>query len=210
MGPSSFDAVSPPEPVSTLPACVLQSSHRLQTLVSLVILALCGMALAVPYAAVLLHLIDEPSAREAAAGQPGRVLHAGLGLVVGMIIIGWPAGRLARRLVRRRIVTFTRDVVLVEETGLARTVAWTEPLARYEGIAHHVRASLSGIRHEIILVHPDCERSVLFALASRFAQSDVDRACALFGLPEIPAGRLYHPATPTAPGAFSELHSLRP
>ena len=65
------------------------------------------------------------------------------------------------------------------------------PLASFAGVAHHVRASLSGTRHELILVHPDREKSVLLSLAAKVAQAEVDRVAALLGHKEISPGVLY-------------------
>ena len=71
------------------------------------------------------------------------------------------------------------------------STAWSVPLASYSGIAHHVRASLSGLRHELILVHPDPAKNLLVAVADRIPQATLDRAKALLRLPEVPAKSLY-------------------
>jgi hypothetical protein len=54
-----------------------------------------------------------------------------------------------------------------------------------------VRASLSGTRHELILVHPEREKSVLLSLAAKMAQTEVDRVATLVCHKEIPASALY-------------------
>ena len=58
-------------------------------------------------------------------------------------------------------------------------------MADFVGLAPFLRASLSGVRHELIMVHPDRERSVLVAMAPRLMQSDVDHAAAVLGLKEV-------------------------
>ncbi len=59
------------------------------------------------------------------------------------------------------------------------------------GVVHHVRASLSGTRHELILVHPQREKSVLLSLADKMPQSEVDRVAALLGQKVVPPSELY-------------------
>jgi hypothetical protein len=77
------------------------------------------------------------------------------------------------------------------ERGLIRRASFETPLASYAGVAHHIRASLSGNRHELILVHPDPARTVLVAVAPRFGESDIQRLCLLLGHREVPAKALY-------------------
>lgn len=209
MSPSHVDVVVPHEPLSALPVRLEQRSDRIATLAALAGLVLVGIALAIPYAAVVRHLIEEPSARQLVLDQPARVLQLGLGFAVAMALVCWPASRLAVRLVRRRVVTVSPGWVESEDTGLAGARAWREPLANYEGIVHHVRASLSGVRHEVILVHPLPERSILLALAPRFAEGDVARICDLLGLPEIPARRLYRTVVSQDSAPPPQLHAAR-
>ena len=66
-----------------------------------------------------------------------------------------------------------------------RAAAWSEPLAQYAGVAHRVRASLSGLRHELILVHRKPSRSILLDVSQRIAAEDAARVANLLGLAEI-------------------------
>jgi hypothetical protein len=54
-----------------------------------------------------------------------------------------------------------------------------------------VRASLSGARHELILVHPVWEKSILLSVAPRTSQNEVERVADLLGHKEIPPAELY-------------------
>jgi hypothetical protein len=102
-----------------------------------------------------------------------------------------PMRRLLGRLVIRRTVEIDATSVRVLEGGHFRSWAWSAPLSSFTGVAHHVRASLSGTRHELILVHPIREKSVLLSVANRTAQGEVDRVVALLGHKEIPPSELY-------------------
>jgi hypothetical protein len=81
--------------------------------------------------------------------------------------------------------------VTVTEGGYFHNWTWSAPLASYTGVAHHVRASLSGARHELILVHPVWEKSILLSVAPRTSQSEVERVASLLGHKEIPPAELY-------------------
>jgi hypothetical protein len=50
---------------------------------------------------------------------------------------------------------------------------------------------LSGTRHELILVHPEREKSVLLSVAPRTSEGEVDRVATLLGHKVIPPSELY-------------------
>ena len=107
--------------------------------------------------------------------------------------ISWRCRRAAswRAFRRTRTVEIADGLVSVTEGGHFRSWAWAAPLASFTGVAHHVRASLSGTRHELILVHPTRAMSVLLSVAPRTTQSEVDRVATLLGHKEIPPSELY-------------------
>lgn len=187
----NFETIDPPAPLTALPARIVQSSSRLRAVLSLAALSVAACAIVLPFAAVLAHLIDDPHARMLITEQPGSVLQLAFGLVVWSVLLGWPARRLARRLTDRRIVTLAEGVVTVKETRLVGVTIWCLPTSAFTGLAHHVRASVSGVRHELVLRHDDPALSVLISVAPRFTQSDVERICALLGVAEVPARLLY-------------------
>jgi hypothetical protein len=90
-----------------------------------------------------------------------------------------------------RTVDIDERTVTVTEGSRFRTWTWSAPLSSYTGLAHHLRASLSGTRHELILVHPERDKCVLLSLADTMAQCEVDRVAALLGQKEIPSSELY-------------------
>jgi hypothetical protein len=54
-----------------------------------------------------------------------------------------------------------------------------------------VRATLSGLRHELILVHPVRGRSLLLHAGDQMTRGLLERATTLLRLPEVPARELY-------------------
>lgn len=155
----------------------------------LFLLALLGAALTllmVPFWLIGTHLVTDPAARAVVAARPQAALSLGLGLVLLFWIFGWPLAAHARCALGRRI-TIAGGLVRAEGRGLFGPRAWVEPLASYAGVAHRVRSSLSGIRHELILVHRRPSRSVLLLASSQISQETVEAAARLFALAEIPS-----------------------
>ena len=128
MGLLPFETIDPPQPLAALPARLEQSSPRTKTVLSLVLLALAGLAIVTPFVAVTLHLIEAPAARDLMSGQPGSVLQLSFALAVWTALLGWPAKRLAQRLSARRIVTLSTGAVSVDEQGMLGSHSWSVPL----------------------------------------------------------------------------------
>ena len=103
----------------------------------------------------------------------------------------WPLRLVLARAGTARVVDITAGSVRVTDRGPLRSTTWTEPLGAYRGVAHCVRTSLSGVRHELILVHADARRHVLLAAAPAMPQSLLTRTASLLALPEIAARDLY-------------------
>ena len=115
----------------------------------------------------------------------------GAGLIAWVALFLVPAKRIIQRFGNRRRVTIVHERVTVADDSLFGARHWSAPLAEFRGIAHHVRSTLSGVRHELILVHPSRGRSVVLHSAHAIGQPTIDRATALFRLQQIPAHELY-------------------
>jgi hypothetical protein len=114
---------------------------------------------------------------------------ASLGLLaavaVSSLLAAVPISAAISRIGRRQSVVVTGDEVTVEERSLAGVSEWRAPLSSFRGLSHCVRTSLSGARHEIVLVHPDTERSILLAVQPRVTVSDVERMARVLSLPVL-------------------------
>jgi len=144
-------------------------------------------ALLAPFWLVVVQLASDPTARAILAARPlvGVQLLAGL-LVLGSIF-GWPLVVLTRRALGRRRVTIGNGAVRSEAVGLFGKCSWTEPLASYAGLTHRVRTSLSGVRHELVLVHRRPSRSVILLSGAQVPPEAMAAAARLFALAEIPS-----------------------
>ena len=132
-----------------------------------------------------------PEARAILAQHPALGLEILAAVAFFAWLLGTPLRRLFVRLTLSRDVEINAAAVTVTEHGRFRSKTWSQPLQSYVGVAHHVRASLSGTRHELILVHPEREKSVLLSLAEKMAQAEVDRVATLVNHKEISASALY-------------------
>jgi hypothetical protein len=187
---AAFDTIAPSDPIAGLPVRLTQTSAAATRGFQIVIGSILAGAMAVPFALIATVGLEHPSARDIILARPLACLQIALGLALWTALFALPLRGVLARLNTRQI-DISRDRVEVIEKGLLRTTRWREPLAAYRGIAHNIRASLSGIRHELILVHADRHRSVMLAFADRIQQSEIDRICRLLELTEIPARELY-------------------
>ena len=185
-----YDRVEPPTP-GALPLRLTQTcAHRPATLF-LVCLLPVAMGVAVAGAVLISRLMLDADARSVLQQHPGLGIELLTGLAAVVVMLFLPVRKLVTRLTVRRIVDIANGAVSVTETANFRTRSWSVPLSQYAGVAHHVRASLSGTRHEIILVHPEQGKSVLLCVAPRTSQAEVDRVASLIGLRQVAPVELY-------------------
>jgi hypothetical protein len=184
-----YDRVEPPMPAQ-LPLLLTQTcSQRAAT--AFLTLVIPGTIAGTVASLAILQALLSPAARALIEQHPaqGVEIIAAVGFLIYLAVL--PTKRLADRLATTRIVEIERGTVTVTEGGYFRTWTWSAPLASFAGVAHHVRTSLSGTRHELILVHPEREKSVLLCVAARTSQSEVDRVAGLLGHKQVPPGELY-------------------
>lgn len=185
-----FDRVDPPAP-SRLPFRLAQTCSQGTATALLLFFIPATFALACASAMLLVHAATVPAARAIVAERPQLAVVLLLALVFWILLLGLPVKRLFGRWAVGRTVTFDAETVTVTDAGVFRSWTWSEPLSSFAGVAHHVRASLSATRHELILVHPCRKKSILLSLADNISQAEVDRVATLLGHEEIPPQELY-------------------
>jgi hypothetical protein len=105
-------------------------------------------------------------------------------LLATLVLI--PVRRLVARAIRRAHVEIGDRLVRVSEHGYLTRRVFAEPLDAYRGIAHRIRTTLSGVQHELVLVHPDARRDVVIPLDGTPSDLTPSALMARLGLPEIP------------------------
>lgn len=189
---ASVETVLPAGLPTQLPIRSLQTSSQSSSFLKLAIMLPSAIALLIPFLLVAERLANSEMFRATLNAKPGVAAQLAIGLIFWTLLFAWPLKRLAESFARMRSVRIDADRVVVTDSGLLRQCEWDAPLHNFTGIAHHIRTSLSGVRHELVLVHPRRERSVLLAIAPRLAQPDVDHMCALLLCPEVPSKELYN------------------
>jgi hypothetical protein len=185
---ASSNVVSAP-PFASLPFQAEHRSSRTGAVLMLLLLVPVLAMVIVPVGLVLAFAGHE--VRDAVAQHPLAAMILGAGLIAWVALFLIPAKRIVQRFGSRRRVTIVHDRVTVADHSLFGARHWSAPLAEFRGVAHHIRSTLSGVRHELILIHPSRSRCVVLHSAQAIGQPTIDRATALFRLQQIPAHELY-------------------
>jgi hypothetical protein len=186
----AVDQVTPSTPIEALPLRLELQGSRGSFLVSLMMTVPVAMLLITPFALVGMVAVYEPAtfSKLSMSWGSGIQLTAALAIIMGMT--GFAVRRVVMSWGRNATVEIGYGVVAVIEGRFGLKRRWTEPLSEFRGIAHNVRATLSGSRHELVLVHPNSDMNVMLQIAQRMPQPHIDRVAILLGLPEIPAQTL--------------------
>ena len=200
-----------------LPSSGTRSRSRAGAVLEVLLVAPLAIALGVPAILLLTYALVEPELLAIVADRPRAAMQVGFGLATWTALVMYPLRRSLRRLYGSRTIAVDRDWIRVEERTLWGCRTWVAPIASYCGVTHHVRTTLSGLRHELILVHDDPRRDVIVASADQISQATLEGTKALLGVPEVPATLLYMRGRDmrrrafATPGATAEerLKSLR-
>jgi hypothetical protein len=182
-------SLAAPSPVApsfrSLPYDVEHRASRTAAIVLMALLVPVLAAVLLPAALMLTFAAHDLWDAAAHKPLPATILAAGLIAWIGLLLAA--AKHTLQHFGTRRRVRIAGGHVTVNETGLLRATRWSAPLGEFKGIAHHVRATLSGVRHELILVHSVRSRSVLLYAAPAIAQATIDDAARLLGRPQVAA-----------------------
>lgn len=188
MRPAAIDRTTPPMPdFSKATIRIEQFPARRSGSALLAFLVLAALLLLSPFFLIVSTALASQGLRETVATQPLAVAQVLTGLTFWLVLFGFPIYRLLDSVTRSRIVEIAHGRLTVTDRSFGREATWQVPIAAFSGVAHNLRTSLSGVRHELILVHPQRERSVLLAMANTLNTSDLNRVCTALGLPEMSA-----------------------
>lgn len=185
-----YDRVEPPIP-NELPLRLVQTCSQRAAAILLIVAVPIVMAVAIASLMLLFKAMYAPAARAVLAQHPALGLEILAAIAFWLYLLALPLKRLFYRMTLARTVLMDERTVTVTEGARLRKWTWSAPLASYTGLAHHLRASLSGTRHELILVHPEKYKSVLICVAPSLSQPEVDRVAKMLGHAEISPGALY-------------------
>ncbi|WP_045836163.1 hypothetical protein, partial [Hyphomicrobium sp. 99] len=175
-----------------LPITLRQTNTKLMRLPGLVLMGILAALIVAPQLAFAAYAIASPDVRHAMIAHPTVAVELALALVFWVGLIVWPMRNILLALLSDRIVDIRDgEVKVVDRTAFSKTL-WRAPLATYEGVAVNIRSSLSGVRQEAVLVHPDRNRSIILMTAEHIGAREVEELSHLLSLPCAPAERHFN------------------
>ncbi|MFT3730888.1 MAG: hypothetical protein QM780_05585 [Hyphomicrobium sp.] len=187
----------------SLPITIRQTNSKLAKIPGLVLMTALAALIVLPQLGFAVYALTSADVRGALASHPMVAVELALALVFWVGLIIWPLRNILIALISDRLIDIRDGQIKVVDRTPFSAALWQSPLASFEGVALHTRTSLSGVRQEAVLVHPDKNRSVILMTADRISGQEFDRICQLLSLPVVPAGRLYVWAS--GPGAVKML-----
>ncbi len=195
MRPEAFESVDVIGGLDVLPIYSKQGSARAPGIMHLALVSALAAIIITPQIGLAAYALGTPDIRQTIFDQPLVSFQLAVAMAFWIGLFAWPLKGLFDRLTWRRGVEITGDSVNVADTRALGVSQWSAPLASYRGITHHIRSSLSGTRHELVLVHDNADRAVLLMTASHISQAEADRMARLLRLPQLPAAALYSRAS---------------
>ncbi len=159
-------------------------------LVGLSLAAMIGLLL--PVAMIASGAASNPQVVNSLAAHPGSALLLLTGMAIGLALLFVPLRAGIARLGGNTRVEMADGMVRMERRGLFGHQRWSAALAEFCGVTHHIRATLSGPRHEIVLLHPEPGKDILLHLAGRHPPEGADHYARLLGLAELQPRELYY------------------
>lgn len=186
MRATAFETILPNSPITSLPFSLEQTASRVSPLLMVALALPAALAALTPF-----WLIAQHADPALLAGRWETSIPLAAAFLLWAVLFGWPIAIRAWRIGQRRRISLVPHSVEVTDASLLGHACWFEPLASYDGIAHHIRASLSGTRHELLLIHPDPKRSLLLRAAASINQREIDELASLLGCREIAPQMFY-------------------
>ena len=183
---AAIDRMTPSMPDFSAPILVIeQLPARRTTGMLLAVLLLVAAVLLSPFYMIATTALADQALRDAVSTRPLASLQILTGLAFWLVLLGFPIYRLVNALTRSRTIEISDGRVAVIDRAFGGDQSWSAPVSEFLGVAPYLRASLSGVRHELVLLHPDRTRSLLIAMQPRLVQSEVDRVVSALGLTEL-------------------------
>ncbi|MEZ5842317.1 MAG: hypothetical protein R3D27_01115 [Hyphomicrobiaceae bacterium] len=182
---ADFDTIQPERLPADAPIVLIQRPSRLTLLgLTLGLLAVTPVLL-MPFWLVAARAVSNPGMMAAIADQPAAAVQLGLAFLVIAALAGFALRRLLSIAGRRREVCVEGGVVTVIDDRFGHQTRWQQPVAAYCGLARTLRTNVAGIRHQIVLVHPDSQRNIILASATRPDGECFAALARNLGLPEV-------------------------
>lgn len=187
----NLDAASEAADLARTPLKFELSGPRLQSMTRVVLLLPLLLLTAAPLMLVAAQAVAEPAVVAAVSDRPLAALLIVTGLLSSLLLGLAPFASAVYRATNHRMIEIDGHRVTITERSLIGTSNWSAPLAEFTGVAHRLRTTLSGARHELVLAHADPARHVVIGVSETPPSAALDKICKLLGLTEIPVRSLY-------------------
>jgi hypothetical protein len=169
----------------------VMKTNKLQAAI-LIGLGLGGLVcLLAPVALIALDALANPLVMHTLSDNLASTALLACGVVITTALLLYPLRAGITRLRGDATVRMADGMVHFKGQGLTAPEDWRAPLAHFCGVTHHIRATLSGPRHEIILVHPDPSKDILLHVGPRHPAEDAVHYADLLGLGQLQPRTLY-------------------
>lgn len=203
MSSKAFDCTSPSSRLAQLPLKIDQRRSAGSTISRLLLLSPALVAGVLACSALAMAAADHPSLAALVVERPLASAQILAAIALWGALFVAPASMMIARLCKGREATITAVRVEITDRSPLGVRTHSVPLQDYLGIAHHIRASLSGLTHELVLVHREPAFDINLLSGERVTQAELESAKALLGLPEVSARTIYarESSPPLQPGA---------
>lgn len=168
-----------------------QRANGLSALVQGALLIASLVVVMAPFSIIAAEAVAEPAMLDRFSDAPARAAVAFAGVAIWIVMFGIPAMRAFGRMGRSQAIKIAGGIVEISEKTLIGRNNWSAPIVDFEGISHHIRTSISGMRQELILVHPQATKCLLLAMDQTISQNETEALADRLGTPVIPAGRMH-------------------
>jgi hypothetical protein len=187
----AFELIEVSGDPSGLPITIRQTNSKLAKLPGLFLMSVLAALVVLPQLGFAIYAFTSADVRQALITHPAVAVELALAFVFWIGLIVWPLRNILIALISDRFVDIRDGQVQVIDRTPFSTSLWQMPLAGFDGVALNTRSSLSGVRQEVVLVHPNRNRSIILAAADRIDGQEFDRLCRALSLPVVPASLLY-------------------
>lgn len=201
MRAAAFETILPNGPITCVPLLLVQTPSRSSPVLMLTLALPAALAVLAPFSMIAAHAALDSSVFFENAATSAQL---GIALVLWALVFVLPIARRARQLGLTRTISIAGDRVNVTDRSLLGNKTWVQPLSAYRGVAHHVRSSLSGTRHELLLIHPNPSYSLLLRAADKINQAEIDELGIILGCREIAPQVFYRNTKQVQDGPFRQ------
>jgi len=188
MQQQDFDSIDSSGRALRLPITIRQSEPKLPKLPGLVLMAMLAALIIVPQIGLAIYALSSAELRATLADHPVAAVELAAAFAFWTGLVCWPLRRMILALISDRFIDIRDGHVTVVDKTPFSTRGWRMPLAAYDGVAVYLRSSLSGVRREVHLVHPNASRQLILASAESLGEGEILELCRILGLPRLAGG----------------------